>query len=122
MYHLHTKKQKAHFEEVVRLHQPGCSPARISRIIGISSSTVREWLAIFATYQSSQRRMKKVNPPTPSSASSTEASVANLQAENARLRAELLDARLRADLLDEIINVAEAQFKLPIRKKAGAKQ
>lgn len=66
--------------------------------------------------------MKKVNPPTPSSASSTEASVANLQAENARLRAELLDARLRADLLDEIINIAEAQFKLPIRKKAGAKQ
>lgn len=66
--------------------------------------------------------MKKVNPPTPSSASSTESSVANLQAENARLRAKLLEARLRADLLDEIINVAEAQFKLPIRKKAGAKQ
>ena len=41
---------------------------------------------------------------------------------NARLQMELRRERMRADLLDEMINVGEAMFKVPIRKKAGAKQ
>jgi hypothetical protein len=46
----------------------------------------------------------------------------SLAAEPARLREELKYQRLRADAYDEMINVAEEQFDIKIRKKAGAKQ
>ena len=35
---------------------------------------------------------------------------------------QLLKAEIKAEAYDEMINVAEAKFKIPIRKKAGAKQ
>lgn len=38
------------------------------------------------------------------------------------LQSRLKEAELRADAYDEMINVAEAMFEIPIRKKAGAKQ
>lgn len=38
------------------------------------------------------------------------------------LEAQLLQAEIKAEFYDEMINVAEAKFKIPIRKKAGAKQ
>jgi F0F1-type ATP synthase membrane subunit b/b' len=43
--------------------------------------------------------------------------VESLQAELSRLQSEL-----RADVYNEMINIAEATFKIPIRKKSGAKQ
>ena len=45
-----------------------------------------------------------------------------LQAEIARLKKELAHESLRADAFNELINVAEKQFNISIRKKAGAKQ
>jgi len=45
-----------------------------------------------------------------------------LQSEVARLRKALREASMRADLYDEMINVAEKQFNISIRKKAGTKQ
>lgn len=38
-----------------------------------------------------------------------------------QLEKELKHERLRADVYDELINVAEENFKIQIRKKAGAK-
>ena len=38
------------------------------------------------------------------------------------LEAQLRQAEIKAEFYDEMINVAEAKFKVPIRKKAGAKQ
>ena len=38
------------------------------------------------------------------------------------LEAQLLKAEIKAEFYDEMINVAEAKFKIPIRKKAGAKR
>ena len=49
-------------------------------------------------------------------------SVLELQAELKRLRAQLKKAEIKAEAYDELINVAEAKFNIPIRKKAGAKQ
>ena len=46
----------------------------------------------------------------------------SLQSEVARLRKALREASMRADLYDEMINVAEKQFNISIRKKAGTKQ
>ena len=48
--------------------------------------------------------------------------IAKLQARVKELEAQLLHAEIKAEAYDEMINVAEAKFRIPIRKKAGAKQ
>jgi transposase-like protein len=45
-----------------------------------------------------------------------------LEAENKRLHKELAIERLRVLSLNVMIDLAEEQFKVPIRKKSGAKQ
>ena len=45
-----------------------------------------------------------------------------LQKRVKELEAQLLAAEIKAEAYDEMINVAEAKFRIPIRKKAGAKQ
>jgi hypothetical protein len=45
-----------------------------------------------------------------------------LEAENKRLREELELERLRSLSLNVMIDLAEEHFKVPIRKKSGAKQ
>lgn len=45
-----------------------------------------------------------------------------LKAELSRVRKELTYQTMRADAYDEMINIAERQFDVSIRKKAGAKQ
>ena len=47
--------------------------------------------------------------------------IQELQAELKELRAQLTKAEIKAEAYEELINVAEAKFKIPIRKKAGAK-
>ncbi len=48
--------------------------------------------------------------------------VKELQKRIKELEAQLLAAEIKAEAYDEMINVAEAKFRIPIRKKAGAKQ
>jgi transposase-like protein len=45
-----------------------------------------------------------------------------LSADVRRLRKELEEARLYNKLLNAMIDIAEEQFEIPIRKKSGAKQ
>ena len=46
----------------------------------------------------------------------------DLQARIKELEAQLLKAEIKAEAYEELINVAEAKFRIQIRKKAGAKQ
>jgi hypothetical protein len=67
--------------------------------------------------------MKKKKAQTqPDAVDSQVNDVKALRAEVARLQAQLKHEKLRADAYDERINVAESMFKIPIRKKAGAKR
>ena len=50
------------------------------------------------------------------------ASEKELKARIAKLERELEDARLMRDFYDEMINIAEKDFNIPIRKKGGAKR
>lgn len=75
-------------------------------------STVLNWIRKFAESQSYEMK-KKILPPT---------ATAQLEAENKRLREELELERLRVLSLNVMIDLAEEQFKVPIRKKSGAKQ
>ena len=38
------------------------------------------------------------------------------------LEARLLQAEIKAEAYDEMIKIAEARYRIPIRKKTGAKQ
>lgn len=49
-------------------------------------------------------------------------SIEELEAENERLKQELELEQLRSRALNVMIDIAEDQFKIPIRKKHGARQ
>ena len=125
MYKLHTEKQLRYFDEVIRLHyQEGMGEEKISRIIPVGHSTVSRWIAIFARenkISTALMRKKPRNPNQPSPARDPQ-DVESLQSRIRELEAQLRHESLRADFYDEMINVAEAKFNIPIRKKAGAKR
>ena len=126
-----TEKQRLYYDKVISLYRDKhMGRTRIEKIIPVSSWTISEWIRNFVAEnpsyksermkQAEERRKKKavlesVDSPMPSDMNS-------LKAEVARLRKALKDESIRADLYNEIINVAEEQFKIPIRKKAGTKQ
>ena len=110
----------------------GLSYRQIAKILPVSKTTIMRWIAIFAEENPHAQRMVKLttNVKTrkvesvqtePSSAKMPE-DVQSLQEEVLRLRAQLEKAEIKAEAYEELINVAETKFRIPIRKKAGAKQ
>ncbi len=124
MYRLHTEKQLKYFDEVIRLHyEEGYGQDRISRLLPIGHSTVSKWIAIFAKEEGKIFGTNDMRKPKKSTSSQvTNDEVSKLQTRVKELEAQLLRAEIKAEAYDELINVAEAKFRIPIRKKAGAKQ
>lgn len=58
----------------------------------------------------------------PSQTGSEKPETESLESENARLRKELEDAKLRVLGLESLIEVAEEELEIKIRKKSGTKQ
>ena len=131
MKYYRTEKQRLYYDKVIALYRDKHMGRKsIEKIIPVSNWTISEWIRNFVAEnpsyksarmkQAEERRKKKavlesVASPMPSDMNS-------LKAEVARLRKALKDESIRADLYNEMINVAEEQFKIPIRKKAGTKQ
>ena len=131
MKYYRTEKQRLYYDKVIALYRDKhMGRHQIEKIIPVSNWTISEWIRTFVAEnpsyksermkQAEERRKKKavlesVDSPMPSDMNS-------LKAEVARLRKALKDESIRADLYNEMINVAEEQFKIPIRKKAGTKQ
>jgi transposase len=117
-------KQKKYFDEVIRLHyEEGYNSVSISKIIPVGHSTVSRWIAIFASEYGVRRiGMRKRKSLKAGKRPREDQEATSLRAENARLRRQLEMAEIKSEVLDELINVAEAKFNIPIRKKAGAKQ
>ena len=124
MYRLHTEKQLKYFDEVIRLHyEEGYGEDRISQLLPISHTTASRWIAIFAKEKGKISGANDMRKPQGTASSSQEKDeIAKLQARVKELEAQLLHAEIKAEAYDEMINVAEAKFRIPIRKKAGAKQ
>ena len=124
MYNLHTEKQRKYFSEVIRLHyEEGYGEDRIARIIPIGHSTVSRWIAIFAKEKGKvimEKDSYKVQ--TINIEKQQDADIVELKKRVRELERQLLEAEIKAEAYDELINVAEAKFRIPIRKKAGAKQ
>ena len=126
-----TEKQRLYYDKVIALYRDKhMGRHRIEKIIPVSNYTISEWIRNFVAEnpsyksermkQAEERRKKKavlesVDSPVPSDLQS-------LKAEVSRLRKALREESMSAELYNEIINVAEEQFKIPIRKKAGTKQ
>ena len=126
MYKLKTTLQLRYFDEVIRLHyEKGYGKDRIASILPVGRTTASRWIAIFASEHGDVPRSKDkkeaMEKKNEERQQSPEAELRELKAAYAKLRKELRRERMRADLLDEMIKVGEATFKVPIRKKSGAK-
>ncbi|WP_077197487.1 transposase [Prevotella ihumii] len=125
MWKYNCEKRNKYYDEVIRLYtQEGLGRTKISRIIPVGETTISRWIRNFASENQVKVIMKRrtfIHSGTPiADAENTE--IKDLQAEIARLKKELTHESLRADAFNELINVAEKQFNISIRKKAGAKQ
>lgn len=120
------KSQKGQYlQKVIDLRSSGVSFLGISKIIPVSEATVRRWCAKFAPelyYVDFMTKKKTLREKHVRDSVSLPSDVEALQAEILRLKSELTKAEIKAEAYDEMINVAESELGISIRKKSGAKQ
>ena len=80
----------------------------------ISFQRVHQWVQEYQGKMRNRKSEKKVKPKVPMS-------VDQLPTDVKQLQEELRKARLLNEILTEVINVAEEELKIPIRKKFGTK-
>jgi transposase-like protein len=93
----------------------------------ISRNVISKWIQIYQGVHGVERtaaqqiqylrRMKDAKKPAP-----TQAELAALQEKIALLEKQLEWEKQRVEVLDTLINVAEKQLNIPIRKKPGSSQ
>ena len=120
MRRYNSEKRNRYYDEVIRLYtQEGLGSSKISRIIPVGRTTITSWIRNFADENEVQvvmERKSSIIADSPmTSVESTDVKI--LQAEIARLKKELAHESPRADAFNELINVAEKQFNISIRKK-----
>ena len=126
MFTYQTEKRLKYYDKVIEIYrQTGYSAKRIEKLglVPVSRHAIQDWIANFVSENG------KISPITDMQKPQEQPSVENktdevqaLQKRVKELEAQLLQAEIKAEFYDEMINVAEAKFKIPIRKKAGAKQ
>lgn len=92
---------------------------------GIGVSTIHRWVKEYERAAGATGQTAATGPPGGSSKEGWEKLVAKdaeLSADVRRLRKELEEARLYNRLLNAMIDIAEEQFEIPIRKKPGARR
>jgi transposase-like protein len=90
----------------------------LSKKYGVSRSAISRWVMDFqGRPRSKSRVLKAVHLPLMKRQDTSE----DLPKEVAALQKELAQERLRNKLLTAIIDVAEEELKIPIRKKYGTK-
>jgi transposase-like protein len=95
----------------------GCYRA-LSLKYGVSRSTINRWVMDFeGRERSASRALKPVNLPLMKSGDSKD----NLPQDVVALQKALAAEQLRNKLLSAMIDVAEQELKIPIRKKYGTK-
>ena len=116
--------------QTLSLSKQGLPVSTIVKLIPVDRAAIYRWIAKFAVDNPQEepsvmaRKSKKdaqTQPEVPVNEALPDDVIA-LQKEINELRAQLTKAEIKAEAFDELINVAEAQFGIQIRKKAGAKQ
>ena len=120
----YSSTRDTYLAQALTLSKQGLPVSTIVKLIPVDRATIYRWIAKFAVDNPQEeppvmaRKSKKdaqTQPEVPDD-------VIALQKEIKDLRAQLTKAEIKAEAFDELINVAEAQFGIQIRKKAGAKQ
>jgi transposase-like protein len=106
-------------QEIINEYLLGKAGYRVlSKKHGISRSAINRWVMEFqGRPRSKSRELKAVHLPLMKQQDTKK----NLPEEIAALQKELVKERLRNKLLTAIIDVAEEELKIPIRKKYGTK-
>ena len=121
----HTKKRQLYYDKVIQIYkETGFGRSRIAMMVPeIERTTIGRWIANFVAENEKASPMTVMQKPQEQpSVQDQNDEVKALQQRVKELEAQLLQAEIKAEFYDEMINVAEAKFKIPIRKKAGAKQ
>jgi transposase-like protein len=101
---------------------------KLAQKYGISRTTICKWVAIhqgihnLPPTEKQKRYSTSSMNSSPKKSSSQEQSVEQLQQKIAALEKQLEWEKLRAEALDTMINIAEKDLNIPIRKKPGAQQ
>lgn len=106
-------------QEIINDYLLGNAGYRVlSEKYGVSRSAINKWVMDFqGRPRSKSRELKSVLLPLMKQRDTHE----NLPNEVAALKKELAEERLRNKLLTAIIEIAEDELKIPIRKKYGTK-
>jgi transposase-like protein len=106
----------------------GCGFRKLAKKYGISRTTICKWVLIHQGIHNLPPTQKQQTYSTSSMNSSAKKSTstndetAALQQKIAALEKQLQWEKLRADALDTMINIAEKQLDIQIRKKPGTQQ
>ena len=131
MKYYQTEKPRLYHDKVIALYRDQhMGRRRIEKIIPVSNHTISRWIRNFVGENPEYRyQMQKASTPKHEESAAvkrqekaSQEEIKALKEELGRLQVQLRKAELRADLYDEMINVAEKQFNIPIRKKVGAKR
>ena len=118
-----TLLQEQYLDRALELRRQGYCFEEISNFFSIGHDTVRKWCVTFAPELLGHNPMKTKRRKSASFPESNFKSDSSALEERIKeLESELKREKLRADFYDEMINVAEAKFNIPIRKKAGTKR
>ena len=126
----YSSTRDTYLAQALTLSKQGLPVSTIVKLIPVDRATIYRWIAKFAVDNLQEepsvmaRKSKKdvqTQPEEPVNEALPDDVIA-LQKEIKDLRAQLTKAEIKAEAFDELINVAEAQFGIQIRKKAGAKQ
>lgn len=109
--------------------ETGVGYRKLAAKYGISRTTINKWVMIHqgihnisATAKQQQYYLSAMNSSTEKSNPVKQQEMLAMQEKIALLEKQLQWEKLRADALDIMINVAEQQLDIKIRKKSGSQQ
>lgn len=138
--------QEIYFDRVIHLYfEENLGYTQISHLVPIGRTTILEWVHRYLDsgldevieMKTKKKKRQEEHPryrryyyseevPDQSSdnlsVEALETLVADLKKRNQELEDQLLKETIWSEALDELINVAEENFRIPIRKKAGTKR
>ena len=102
--------------------------AEASREYDMNPLNVRNWVARYRLEilkkqtQESLISLSMEKPQTPPMENNLKNKIQSLEEENLLLRKKLLESNLQAEALTTLIDLAEENYGIPLRKNSGAKQ
>lgn len=117
-------------EQIIQEYlQTGCGFRKLEKKYGVSRTTICKWVLIHQgihnlppTQKQQSYSTSSMNSSPKKSATEDQQSKDELLQKIATLEKQLAHQELRAEVLDTLINVAEKQLNISIRKKSGTQQ